>query len=339
MAKKKEQVFKIYNVEQADEEIKKLISERATFETIETASTVKIRVFYSKVVGYEHKETKDFKKHLNFKKDNADDYIEITEPASRLYWYLENSKSNYFLILLNKLRTEIEQNYEIVEAAQFSEKISDVKYFQFANEINEMQDDSGSIYALTDVYEADISHAYYRAAFVLGFISKSLYLEIVKNITKSERLRLLGCIASVKTTTLYKEGVPTDRPIIKSSRICRDAWFKICHYIDSALIELKGVLGKDFLFYWVDGIYFRYTDTMNDFKNSEHWHAIRRIFYKYNVEFKCVHIPLFNVINNGEYLEINLIKPDGKVKRFFPERKQIKTYSLIEFNPELKSNV
>lgn len=305
MAKKKEKVFKVYNMDQAEEEVQKLIHEKANFETIETASTIKIRIFRQ-------------------------------DGSSYCYWYMENSKSLYFLILLNKLKNEIEANWQIVERSQFSEKISDVKYFTFNKNINDMQDDSGSMYALKDVWEADISHAYYRAAFVLRFISKSLYLEIIKNLSKSDRLRLLGCIATVKTTTIYTDGVPEKSPLIESSKTCRSAWFKICHYIDSALIELKGVIGKDFLFYWVDGIYFRYTETTNDFKNSEHWHNIRRVFYKFNVEFKCISVPLFTVINNGEYLEVNVHKPDGKVKRFFPERKQIKSYSIVEFNPELK---
>lgn len=306
MAKKKEKVFKIYNIDQAAEEVQTLSNEKANFETIETASTIKIRVF----------------------RDDGSSYV---------YWYLENTKQLYFLILLNKLKKEIEANEDTVNRSTFSEKISDVKYFAFNKDINEMQDDSGSIYALKDVWEADISHAYYRAAYVLGFISKGLYLEIVKNMTKHDRLRLLGCIASVKTTTKYFEGVPEEKPLIICSEILRSAWFKICHYIDSALIELKGVLGKDFLFYWVDGIYFRYTESGSDFKTSEHWHNIRRIFFKFNVDFKCIPIPLFTVINNNDYLEINIIKPDGKVKRFFPEKRQIKTYKIIEFNPQLKN--
>lgn len=306
MAKKKEKVFKIYNIDQAQEEIDTLQNDNEDFETIETASTIKIRVF----------------------RDDGSSY---------LYWYLENTKQLYFLILLNKLKREIEANSIIVQQSDFSEKIGDVKYFCFNKNINEMQDDSGSIYALNDVYEADISHAYYRAAYVMKFISKALYLEIIKNLTKHDRLRLLGCIATIKITTRYYKGVPELKPLIVSSDVLRSAWFKICHYIDSALIELKNVIGKDFLFYWVDGIYFRYTESKDDFKNSQHWHNIRRIFFKFNVDFKCIPIPLFTVINNNDYLEINIIKPDGKVKRFFPEKKQIKVYKIIEFNPELKN--
>ena len=49
-------------------------------------------------------------------------------------------------------------------------------------------EEEGIIYTLNNVIEADISHAYYRSAFIQGFISKALYLDILKNCSKNERL-------------------------------------------------------------------------------------------------------------------------------------------------------
>lgn len=300
MKKQKPKIFKIYNVDQAKEEIQNLINDKCNFEYEETANTCKIWV--------------------------------DTSRGRICYWYLEKTKSKYFLIMLKKLKTEIELNACLVEACTYSPNIEDVNYFKFLPRVNDLVADSGSIYALKNVYEADISHAYYRAAYVMGFISKSLYMEIIKTMTKEDRLRLLGCIATVKIKRCFEMGEEITEPVITKSEICRKAWFKICHYIDTALLELKGALGKDFLFYWVDGIYFKYETSKDDFKNSEHWHSIRRVFYKFNVEFKCIAIPLFTLTNMGEHLEVNIHKPNGKVKRFFPEKRQIKTYSIIELN-------
>ncbi len=220
MAKIKRKVFKIYNLEKAEEQIEKYITDKKTFDVERTKQTIKIIT----TNGY-------------------------NEPV--LYWYLESTKSTYFLILLNELRKEIQQREQKVIDCIFSNKITDVKYFDFAKNVNEMNDDTGSMYTLTDVYEADVSHAYYRAAYVLGFISKKLYLKIVKSLSKHDRLRLLGCIASVKWVTHFELGEQVDEPELKENKICRSAWFKICHYVDSALIELKDKLDTLFIKNWV----------------------------------------------------------------------------------------
>lgn len=298
--KNSRELIKVYNIDQAQEEIANLIASKQTFDVTETVNTVKI--------------------------------LHYQEGKEVLYWYLENTKSEYFLIMLNRLKKEILERTEKVLACQCSDKISNINYYKFSRSINEMTQDAGSIYELRNVKEADISTAYYRGLYVLGFCSKQLYLDIVKTMSKNDRLRLLGCIATVKIFKQYLNGVCIYEPEPMKNPVLRSAWFKVCNYIDTALIELKGRLGKDFLFYWVDGIYFKYDGTKDDYKEAEFWHSIRQISYIFDVEFKVIDIPLFELLNKGHYVEIKVHKPNGKIKRFFPNKKQVRSYNIVDLN-------
>lgn len=292
--------IKIYNLDQADFEVDNLKEAKADFDTEETLSTTKIKHYCS--------------------------------DRTIIYWYLENTKSEYFLILLNKLKKEIGERSKIVLECSYSGNITDVNYFMFSPNMEDMNFDAGNTHLeLANIYEADISHAYYRAAYVLGFISFDLYREIITKLTKQDRLTLLGCIATNKIISIYRGGLQHASPPPKKDELLREAWFKICSYVDSALCELKDLLGHDFLFYWVDGIYFRFNQQY-DMYGMQFLKHIRKIQDKYNVEFKLIPISSFTLINEGDSVRIEIKKPNGEEKLFFPNRKQIKTYSFVGLN-------
>jgi len=170
----------------------------------------------------------------------------------------------------------------------------------------------------------------------LGFIEQDTYEEIIKNVSKRERLRLLGCIATVKTTEVYERGVLKDcSSSIKEPEtiLNRAAWFKICHYVDTALLQFKSILGNDFLFYWVDGIYFKHPINPDQVKEVEFWRKVRSIAHRFDLDFKVIVLEKFEVLNRHSYVEINIWKPNKKKpKRFFPKKEQIREYSVIGLN-------
>ena len=296
----KNEVIKIYNLPQSKDEIKRLKKEGAKFEVWETTNSCKIKIFKaSKVVTY---------------------------------WYIESTKSEYFLILLNKIKKEMRERSDVIKSAPYSKNPKDTKYFFFAKAFKDVESDAGSIYEFTNVYEADVSHAYYRAAYVLGFISKALYLEIINGCSKHDRLRLLGCIATVKLWQSYDKGEFIDGDTLRDD-LLRDAWFKICNYIDSALLEFRDKLGKNFLFYWVDGIYFKHDTKLPDVGGELNFFKhIRSVKYKYDLDFKVIPIKKFVLINRNDTLEIQVTKPDGVVKPFFPPKTKVKSYSFEGLN-------
>lgn len=297
----KNEVVKIFNTSQAREEIKRLNKEGAKFETYETANSVKIKILKGK--------------------------------KTLTYWYIEDQKTEYFLILLNKIKREMRERAETIERCKFSANPDDTKYFLFNKKaFKDVESDAGSIYEFENVYEADVSHAYYRAAYVLSFISKDLYLEITTNCSKHDRLRLLGCIAAKKLYQSYDKGELIEGATLKDD-LLRDAWFKICNYIDVALMDFRSLLKKDFLFYWVDGIYFKHDTALPDILSElNYFKHLRHIKYKYDLDFKLIPIKSFKLINRGDFIEIQVEKPDGTIKPFFPPKNKVKSYSFENLN-------
>jgi hypothetical protein len=297
-------VLKIYNIGQAKYEVENLIKAHADFEVVETSTSVRIK--------------------------------EFTKKGIKERWYLENTKSDYFLILLNKLKRDILKRQEFVIRSRYSANINDIKYFSFNPNLNKFEEDRGNVYELKNCFEADAEKAYYRAAYVLGFIEKDTYEEIINNMTKRERLRLLGCVATVKTTEIYVKGILVDqKSTIKQDDVIlyRKAWFKICHYVDTALLHLKSILNDDFLFYWVDGIYFKHDTLKDELKESNFWRSIRDVSVKFDLDFKIIALDRFEVLNKVSYVEVNCYKPNNpKPKRFFPKREQIRDYSIVSLN-------
>lgn len=111
---------------------------------------------------------------------------------------------------------------------------------------------SGDIY--TDVCCIDINNAYWQTALLLGLIDHELYEEGLKK-EKLVRLTALGSLAKKKD--IYKfdgkkyEYVDT----IRSTRT-ENIWFLICYTVAELMQKISKELGEDFIFYWVDGIYF-----------------------------------------------------------------------------------
>ncbi len=124
----------------------------------------------------------------------------------------------------------------------------------------------------------DINNAYWQTALLLGLIDQKMYEEgLIKD--KLVRLTALGSLAKKKD--IYKfngedyEYVDTIR-----STQTENLWFAICYTVAQAMQEVSKSLGDDFIFYWVDGIYFVNTEE-NKLKVRQ---AFDRLGYEYKDE-------------------------------------------------------
>ena len=108
------------------------------------------------------------------------------------------------------------------------------------------------------------------------------------------------------------------------------AWFKICSYVDSALITIMerfNQLSPDiFLFYWVDGVYFRKFEVTKNYNWQNVFSEVSELF---PFEWKYTRINKLRVLNKGkEGLKVEITKGDGDRKTFFPPKRDIKFYYL-----------
>lgn len=110
-----------------------------------------------------------------------------------------------------------------------------------------------------NVCEVDIDQAYWETAYQLGIISDEIYVSGSKgNISKKARLTALGSLAKKKYNYKFK-GDKLLETIVDKDPLLENLWFTICKRVSDIMHQVIEALKGDFIFYWVDGIYFKNT--------------------------------------------------------------------------------
>jgi hypothetical protein len=108
-----------------------------------------------------------------------------------------------------------------------------------------------------NVCEVDIDQAYWETAFQLGVIDQKIYQKGCKGkISKKARLTALGSLARKSYKYDFKGYKMIDKTV-ESEPLLENLWFTICKRVSDVMHEVIEALGDDFIFYWVDGIYFQ----------------------------------------------------------------------------------
>lgn len=230
------------------------------------------------------------------------------------YYYNDEHMSNSYLHLITKVRNEFKANEAEIKKHKELPSVLDIKYYAFS-ELTRLNDSSGEVLNFENVLEADITKAYYQAARNLKFISPEFY-ETCLNLPKEQRLKLLGSIAVRKYINSYEDGKHKEQEI-KADELMRKAWFLICDNVAACMTEIQNKMQADFLFYWVDGIYFK-----NSAANKK---IIEQVGKKYAFAFKFVSIDKMQSRNLGTHIELELEK-DGEKKLFYPPKKRVIKY-------------
>jgi len=166
------------------------------------------------------------------------------------------------LNLFQEIKKEVRFNIDEKKLVIPPYDSKDIGYYLFSNKIHKAQETGMEIF--DDVMEFDIRKAYYMAAYNLGYISREFFLKCIE-LPKTTRLRLIGSIATFKTIFVYEDGKLVEVPPPKQDERLRAAWFHICKYVDAAMRDLRALMGEDFLFYWVDGIYCRSSTRIDNY--------------------------------------------------------------------------
>lgn len=183
----------------------------------------------------------------------------------------------------------------------------------------------GKSVKMDDVIEIDIDEAYWKTAHILNVISDHLYEEGKKSngkISKLGRLISLGSLAKKKTIYSFK-GSRLIKKETQRSLTTENIWYSICKRLSDVMNEAKQIAGKDFIMYWVDGIYVK-----ND---PELIAKIQKCFVKYGYDVK------FRENLSVKYTEDRIFVQDQTTKKersFFIPKQDIKKSSFSD--PELK---
>lgn len=144
----------------------------------------------------------------------------------------------------------------------------------------------------SDVYEIDLTKAYWNFFYSNGFTSKEIYLNGLNESKYSKKARLiaLGNLAKVKTILNYNGKFFEKTEFEKSDT--ENLFFKVSKQTDAIMNKCKIIADKNYIFYWVDAIFIKGEETKNEIceylsvNNLEHKVIKIDKFLKTNQYFK-----------------------------------------------------
>ena len=129
------------------------------------------------------------------------------------------------------------------------------------NELIYFHHDFRSNLYIDTVYNIDLKSAYATILYNDGFIDKKTF-EYIMSSTKQERLASVGMLASRKKIFQFKSGAPISEEEIVSEK--SGFFFHAVKRTYDIMSDLKKVCGSDYLYTWVDGIYFLPNDKVKN---------------------------------------------------------------------------
>jgi hypothetical protein len=112
---------------------------------------------------------------------------------------------------------------------------------------------------------ADLNHAYWRIAYNLGIISELTYIKGLDDRFKSVRLAALSTLGKDKKYRIIKKGeITNDFKVFEGDKELQQIYVLIRHTCYMYMNQVKKILGRDFVCYKTDAIY--YIDTKENRK-------------------------------------------------------------------------
>lgn len=156
------------------------------------------------------------------------------------------------------------------------------------------------------ILNIDINQAYATCLYLNKLITKDTY-EYLQSLGKQERLVSVGMLARGYTQFHYEDGecIKVDTFREPTAQV----FFFVIQEINHLMNDMKFFLGKDYVMYWVDGIFFRYGTANWRIKQAEE--VLLEQGYRYKYE-DCKN---FDYQRQGEKIVVEMIK-NGERKHF-----------------------
>lgn len=225
--------------------------------------------------------------------------------------FMKNAQSNRVFVAYQKIKNDvIKKPLPNLDAAA-------MKYYQTAFTFTEAYAD--------ELHNVDIKSAYAAILFNDGFISLDTF-SYITTLPKLERLAAVGMLAGRKNIFKFNERgkvVEHTETVSPTSNYFFYAVQKTYDVID----RLKMELNKDFVFSWVDSVYY------GNNKNTEHLQRVLLNEFNLNSSYACLNEFELQKKTDNYYLSY---KKEGKLKYFnipFPSnaaRQEIYNYLLTK---------
>ena len=210
--------------------------------------------------------------------------------------YTDSKTNNKIFSIVRKIKKEVEPS--LAEINRIVSK-KDFSYFSTGSDLGSFCSDS--------VSNIDLNSAYLTVLHRDGIIGDHLH-ELINDLPKVERLKVLGLLAYEPDVFEFRNGEPYKEYTQKNP--FKNVFFYAVNGVSEAMHEAKRFLKDDFIFFWVDGIYF----------SDENYSTGREVQYLLEKRgFKTHFEQLINFnfqADNEKYIKIDFVNPSFETKKF-----------------------
>lgn len=230
--------------------------------------------------------------------------------------FIKSEQSNMVFAAFRKLQSDLKDkknpNIQAEEVSYFIHNFREAMYVE-------------------NVFNIDLKSAYINIFLMNDLISRETY-KYVCSLQKKDRLAAVGMLASRKEIFHFKNGAPNGMPEISRSEFSGFFFYAVKKTAE-IMGELKKICGKNYLFTWVDGIYF--LPDHNQKKECQDY--LKMIGFPY--AFDTLHE--FEVKMMSDYINVTFLEEDNVYKEFnlpFHDNQFKKIMSDILINSKFKTN-
>lgn len=169
------------------------------------------------------------------------------------------------------------------------------------------------------IYNIDLKNAYASILYIDGFISEKTYKYLL-SLRKIDRLISIGIFAAIKKNFYYdSEGRLVDFSVAESET--QGIFYWCVRRVNEIMRKCTELIGEDYLFFWVDGIFFRSKE-----KGEIIGEYLTGLGLKYSFDellnFKC------NNEEGKKYFSLSFEK-SGKVKKYNIAKKDNNFFKIV----------
>jgi hypothetical protein len=231
------------------------------------------------------------KKSFSWSQTNTSSIIDI--PSENVqYNIIDTLTRKEVFYIHSKIKSNIKNSNIFIDSVPKE----NINYYSITNRL-------GINARFNNIFCIDIKSAYPSALLNEKLITIDTFNEL-QNFDKLERLKSIGMLASKKTILYYESGKLIDYEL-KESEFSN--YFFYTQYVIGEIMQLiESELTNDFLFFWIDGIYF---------KNENNIKKVCEILERANYFYSIEKLEYITLIKNEK---INVVlKPENKPEKKF----------------------
>lgn len=248
--------------------------------------------------------------------------LQIVRPDGAKYFYSDKRVNNALFSIVNRIKKDIDNSGMEVPAL----RPHNIDYYGISAyfERHPAHD------CPEDMVCIDLNSAYAQSLLNAFLISRDTFAAL-QALPKADRLRAVGMLATRKVILQYEAG-KLKKAELKSDEHYRNCFLYACDITAKAMQMIATDYPDEFMFYWVDGIYLKNTNIVNE---------IAAKLFSNGFPAKIEYLHAVRASKNPDFLHFSYIKTDSETEKtlVIPTDREFRRQEINKYlNDEQKEN-